>query len=813
MKLKKTYALILAAAALVLAGCGDGDVTSAASSSKDEASSSISEGTSSSDKGSESHSESQSSSSSSSLSSSSSSSASEPSSTTSSSEPVVTYPITVDAPDGVTVTVDEKAEEGALVKVVVDAGDLILDSVTANGHACGLLEEGTYYFQMPAEAVTIVVTAHEADVPGTLYDLTVSGSIALQGAKGSYEEGEEVSFSVLVDPGMVLNGDVKITSDSFFSPTPVEHETSVGEDGNTVYSFQMPAFDVLVTGETTYGLYELVCEDPNVSGIYAKAPGEEYASSVNGGVVAYKSEVEVRLKDTDTHLAKGIRIVETGEEIRAAEGEMSITFSMPHRNITVESLVDPYYRTIVGEASAHLTPDTYRLLEDGTYVLDDEFLAGETAYVKVEGVTADYQVLSLVAGYEGAYGEETEDLLAAGANEDGYYSYEITGDSDLFFVRVEEKDMTAYADAPFLGSYLGVEIYDAYNPDYDAWDWDGVDGDYAMTIDGSGIFSHRSYDARILSYDETSGNIALEVDGESGAALYGENIFFSSYRLTSIVSTDNLFAVRIQDGDDPSIYTVEWNHFGTTQVIQVKRSGEVYATAYADLAAHTVHFGVDFVLNEGATSILDTSETGGYKIEKDGDTLLEVGTKDGEFVLLDGYQGTYVLEGGTDILILDGTGKATYLGEEGLTYQIVDETHVTLKKGGETWDIELREGTYTVLAHHEAANELVGYTYVGELDDNEGSVYSIKVEFVGESKCYFTLGYGSYLTYIGGDAARENLENQTYVIDEEAGTVTVTTWGYGTEYDLVLTIGEGTLTFQEDISNIYPTADVVLTRQ
>ena len=651
MKLKKTYALILAAAALVLAGCGDGDVTSAASSSKDEESSSISEGTSSSDKGSESHSESQSSSSSSSLSSSSSSSASEPSSATSSSEPVLTYPIAVDAPDGVTVTVDEKAEEGALVKVVVEAGDLILDSVTANGHACGLLEEGTYYFQMPAEAVTIVVTAHEADVPGTLYGLTVSGSIALQGAKGSYEEGEEVSFSVLVDPGMVLNGDVKITSDSFFSPTPVEHETSVGEDGNTVYTFQMPAFDVLVTGETTYGLYELVCEDPNVSGIYAKAPGEEYASSVNGGVVAYKSEVEVRLKDTDTHLAKGIRIVETGEEILAAEGEMSVTFSMPHRNITVESVVDPYYRTIVGEASAHLTPDTYRLLEDGSYVLDDEFLAGETAYVKVEGVTADYQVLSLVAGYEGAYGEETEDLLAKGANEDGYYSYEITNESDAYFVRVGEKDMTAYVGAPFLGSYQGVNVYDNTYANNTAWHGAAV----APTIDASGIFTYRGEEARILSYDEETGALAIEYEGEEGVAIYRDDIIFSSWGLSSLTGNDNVYMVRMEEGDDPSLYTVEYKHFGTNQVVQAKRDGVVYATAWNDMANGEVHFGVDFVLNEGASSILDTGENGGYLIQKDGATLVEIGVKDGEFVSLDGYQGTYTLEGGTDTLVLDGT--------------------------------------------------------------------------------------------------------------------------------------------------------------
>ena len=708
----------------------------------------------------------------------------------------------MDAPDGVTVTVDEKAEEGALVKVVVDEGDLVLDSVTANGHACGLLEEGTYYFQMPAEAVTIVVTAHEADVPGTLYDLTVSGSIALQGAKGSYEEGEEVSFSVLVDPGMVLNGDVKITSDSFFSPTPVEHETSVGEDGNTVYTFQMPAFDVLVTGETTYGLYELVCEDPNVSGIYAKAPGEEYASSVNDGVVAYKSEVEVRLKDTDTHLAKGIRIVETGEEILAAEGEMSITFSMPHRNITVESIVDPYYRTIVGEASAHLTPDTYRLLEDGTYVLDDEFLAGETAYVKISGVTADYQVLSLVAGYEGTYGEDTEDLLAKGANEDGYYAYEITNESDAYFVRVGEKDMTAYVGAPFLGSYQGVNVYDNTYANNTAWYGAAV----APTIDASGIFTYRGEEVRILSYDEETGALAIEYEGAEGVAIYRDDIIFSSWGLSSLTGNDNVYMVRMEEGDDPSLYTVEYKHFGTNQVVQAKRDGVVYATAWNDMANGEVHFGVDFVLNEGASSILDTGENGGYLIQKDGVTLVEIGVKDGEFVSLDGYQGTYTLEGGTDTLVLDGTGKATYLGEEGLTYQIVDDTHVTLKKGGETWDIELGEGTYTVLAHHEPANEFIGWTYVGECDYND-----ITLEFVDETKCYFTLG--SWNDYIGGDAAQDNVENQTYVIDRDANTITVTTWGYGTQYEIVLTIGDGTLTFVEDLSWTYPTEGTVLTRQ
>ncbi len=714
---------------------------------------------------------------------------------------MVTYPISVEAPDGVTVTVDERAEEGALVKVVVDAGELIVDSVTANGYACGLLEAGTYYFEMPAEAVTIVVTAHEADVPGTLYTLEAAGAITLQGAKSSYEEGEEVSFTVLVDPGMVFNG-LTIASDSFFNPTVVEYETEAGADGTTVYTFEMPAFDVVVTGDTSYGLYELIWDDPNISGVYAKAPGEEYASSVNYDVVAYKSEVEVRLKDTDTHLAKGIRIVETGEEILAAEGEMSVTFSMPHRNITIESVVDPYYRTIVGEASAHLTPDIYRLLEDGTYVLDDEFLAGETAYVKISGVSEDYQVLSLVAGYEGASGEETEDLLAAGANEDGYYAYEITNESDSFFVRVAEKDMTAFVDAPFLGSYQGVNVYNNTYANNTAWYGEAL----APTIDASGYFSYRGGEARILGYEEETGTLTVEYEGNEGIALYGDNIIFSSWGLSSLTGNDNVYMVRMEEGDDPSLYTVEYKHFGTNQVVQAKRDGEVYATAWNDMASGVVHFGVDFVLNEGAASILDTSETGGYLIQKDGETLLEIGIKDGAFVTLDGYQGTYTLVGGTDTLVLDGTGAATYLGEEGLTYQIVDETHVTLKKGGETWDIELGEGTYTVLAHHEPANEFIGWTYVGECDYND-----ITLEFVDETKCYFTLG--SWNDYIGGDAAQDNVENQTYVIDRDANTITVTTWGYGTQYEIVLTIGDGTLTFVEDLSWTYPTEGTVLTRQ
>ena len=726
----------------------------------------------------------------------------------------MTYPISVEAPEGVTVTVDERAEEGALVKVLVDAGELIVDSVTANGLSCGLLEEGTYYFEMPAEAVTIRVLAHEVEFPGTLYDLTVSGAIALQGAKSSYEEGEEVSFSVLVDPGMVLNG-VSIASDSFFNPEPVDYTTEVGTDGNTVYTFLMPAFDVVVTGETTYGLYELAWDDENISGVYATAPGEEYASSVNYGVVAYKSAVEVRLKDTDTHLAKGIRIVETGEEILAAEGEMSVSFTMPHRNISIESLVDPYYRTILVEPSEHLTPETYRLLDDGTYVLDEEFLAGETAYIKVNGTNEDYQVLSLVAGYEGTYGEETEDLLKAGANEDGYYSYEIGSDSDSYFVRVEEKDMTAYEGAPFLGRYLGVNIYDYAYADNDAWKWDGVGDDFAMTIDSSGIFTYRDSEARILSYEEGTGAISLTYEGDPGEALYGENVMFSSWGLTSLTGDDNAVLVRIQDGDDPSLYTVEYKHFGTSQVLLAKRSGETYATFYYDLESDTAYFGVDFVLKEGATSILDTGEMGGYRIEKDGATLLEVGVKDGEFVELDGFQGTYaLLEGtGAETLVLDGTGKASYLGEEGYSYEIVDETHITLRKGGDSWEILLGEGTYQVLSYTEAENDLVGYTYVGELDDGDGSVYDISLQFVDGSKCYFVLGFGSYMNYIGGSAAEENLENQTYVIDEGAGTVTVQTWGYGTEYEIVLTIGEGTLTFEEDLAWNYPTAGVVLTRQ
>ncbi len=86
-----------------------------------------------------------------------------------------TYSITAQSGSGYSVNVQETAEEGETIEVLVtvSAEDTTIENVKANGEDCTLVSEGKYSFVMPAEDVTITVSTH------TYTEVTSDGMLTL----------------------------------------------------------------------------------------------------------------------------------------------------------------------------------------------------------------------------------------------------------------------------------------------------------------------------------------------------------------------------------------------------------------------------------------------------------------------------------------------------------------------------------------------------------------------------------------------------------------------------------------------------------
>lgn len=820
MKKNKLVLLAVLASGLVLGSCGEslesstGEESSEATSSL--ASSSVSEGTSSSSEessSSSSHLEESSSSASEVIEGSSSSSSeaegetssSSSQESSSSSEALQEVAIHVEAPEGITVDAPESAVPGTIVHFTV-TGEVA--SVTVNGVSCGEGENG-FYFLMGEEEATIVVTAKEPEV--TTYDLSAVGNITLIGAKRAYEEGEQVSFSVATEPGIVLNS-VSIARDSSFNADPVEYTTAV-ENGTTVYQFTMPAYDVKVVGSTSYGLYSLTwdeADDDYILNVRTKPVGDDFFNVMLSDYVPYMAEVEVTLTSTVQAKATGIELLETGETILAEEGSTTVTFTMPHRSLTMKAIVEEYLRQVSIVDSDHVSLSTYALV-DGEYVAKSAFVADSTVYVKAESSSEDYEVSDIVLSYTDSY-DRSDSIFEDGMNEDGYYSFTMPSTADKVTLTVSEKNMVAFASAPFLGDYLGLELWDN---GYGSAQVDELSASWGLSLDGSGEFEYRNSTYQISNYDAETG-IATGEEYEDFAFAYGDKVIFSHYLLRQLGGSDCVFMVQKQEGDSDGLYSVKANFvLERYMMVQFFRDGQDYASAYYDVEENKYYFDVDFAF-VGATSVLDYEDGDQITVSYQGAELVHLIATDGTFIAPDSVMGTYTLESDeSQVLVLDGAGNATYLGKEGLSYTIVDDTHIVMKDRGDVYNITLSDGHYVVDSYVAAPNDFAGCYYEGSYYDYEFmGTYDLTLEFVDATKCYFTLAYNGYNYFGGEECGEENVENQTYEINEAEGTVTIHTFsqsGEAVAFDLSYNEDKTVLTFVGDINIYYPTTGAELT--
>lgn len=733
------------------------------------------------------------------------------------------HSISVVPSDDIEVSVESKAQEGQVITVSLtyDSNDITILKVLANSVECGKRSQNEYYFEMPDQDVIISVQYrnnneyHKISMPVatsqaiTLTDIDISQT---------FKVGSTIKTRVSVTPGFNFHGDLKATVGlSGFNPYDLEIETEV-IDNETYYSFVMPDDDVTITAETTRANFKVSYSEDDSNLIYSirqHKVGADYDVNVNDDFIEFGATVSVSLKNTDTLKAESLTI----PQLKTTFNDLSnIEFTMPAMNITFEVNSTDYLRDLIAVNSEHLTLSFYTTEDNIKYTPVTGAVYNEYVYVKVDGLSEDIDILSLEATYSG---NETINLLDSEYKyDDTYYRFKMPLEDDLgVTVTVVEKDLTKFADAPFLGTYLGRNIWrgstttEALNSE-----------SYKAVIDGSGIFT-LSEGIILDSYDDeakimTGHGLESDTASKEYKIRYTDKLLFSSYGLSldSDLDCDNIYAVKKEnESDSDDSYTVTYEVIGDkATVLQYYKDGEPYVGAFVDAENDKAYLNVRFDLLNETTSIIDKmAEYEIYDLDTNQVVAHVTSTGSGgssNRVFLDGLQGTYTGDRGN--LTLDGNGSAT-LGETSYSYTVNEEGNVELISGGTTITITLDTelNTYTVISEELAENEYQGYTFSGTFNDNWGDSNSISIKFSTATNC--ELQVGTYIIYIPNSKWPSDAV-QTYQIDEVTGIITINTYNEsGNPITLTLTPNEDktVLTINENISSFYTTAGCQITRE
>ena len=734
------------------------------------------------------------------------------------------YSISVVPSDDIEVSVESKAQEGQVITVSLtyDTKDITILKVLANSVECGKRSQNEYYFEMPAQNVIISVEYrnnneyHKISMPvATSQAITLTDIDINQ----TFKEGSTIKTRVSVTPGFNFHGELNATVGlSGFNPYDLEISTEV-IDNETYYSFVMPDDDVTITAETTRANFKVSYseDDSNlISSIRQHKVGADYDVNVNDDFIEFGATVTVSLKNTDTLKAESLTI----PQLKTTFDDLSnIEFTMPAMNITFEVNSTDYLRDLIAVNSEHLTLSFYTTEDNITYTPVTSAVYDEYVYVKVDGISDTINILSLEATYS-SY--ESINLLESEYKyDDTYYRFKMPlEDDEGVTITVVEKDLSKFKDAPFLGSYLGRNIYSGSSSGVAALQGDS----YSATIDGSGIFTFKNTIV-LDEYDpETKIMTGHDADDASDIyqIMYSEKILFTSYglRISSDIGNDNLFAVKKENAsDDNSSYTVVYELINnrSAAVVQYLKDGEAYAGAFIDIANDKVYLNVRFDLLNETTSITDKmAEYDIINLDTNEKIVSVSSTGTGgnnNRIFLDGLQGTYTGDKGD--LVLNGGGSATLDGTT-YTYSVGENDTIVLISGATTITIslDLDSYTYTVISEQGPENEYHGHLYSGYLTDNLGDSIPFSIEFVTGTTCKLTVGT-SYVTFIPNSQWPTDAV-ETYSIDEASGVITVNTYDQdGDPITLTLTPNEDKtiLTVNEDISSIYQSAGCTLTRQ
>ena len=377
--------------------------------------------------------------------------------------------ITADIDSRIAVDVANQALPGEIVDVELtyDHDLITINDLLVNGGTAAKVDEESYYFEMPDEAVTLTV---DAIIEGEYHLVNLNPNVELYGYDElGFDAGDEVTLSIglPVDTAYTIT-DVEIGALND-EGTAIETPISYTYQGGNAYTFTAPeglTADVGVYAHTETKMFALETQGSNIDYVY-EVIGEE-RTEVSSRAHAYAgATIEVYLEDTAQALATGLRIVETGEEITPILQDETLvcTFTMPARDITIEAITTPNYIPLAVTQGEHVTvtPSTYDS-ETGelTPSVDEQgqmaAVPNTSIYLDWESDDGNHAPYQFRVEYAPTWNPDyTSNLTVMYDDEVGLYYFNMQdgADFEITYTEVEKQNLTLLDDT--LSTYYNVD--------------------------------------------------------------------------------------------------------------------------------------------------------------------------------------------------------------------------------------------------------------------------------------------------------------------------------------------------------------------
>ena len=669
----------------------------------------------------------------------------------------VSRTITVSASDLVQLDAPSRANPGEIVTVGASLVNekAVLDGVFYNGKKAGKNEEGDFYFLMPDADVSLSATAHLVEggvTPITTYSITNGvADVALMKGPTEAKEGEVITFSFLAKNGGIdLDGTASAeipASEEGGEATPVE--VAANEDGT--FSLTMPASAIVIKAGYTRAAFRIRYTDSynSISSVRQILPGTEDATSLDHYHATFGSRIRVTLTDNDYAKHRGIRIVESNQEIYPADGTLNCEFIMPAHEIHIEPIEDKIYYDVRLIGGDHLGMKLYTRREDdnGNAIyeecpsyqheeLDDagNVVSTETRFKIQYGVNAyakkttdnaysvlrldyEYTYSSSWGGY--TYNDKSQDVTPT---DEGYYIVRLNNkpaEDTLVDLKVYEEDASLYQGQSFVGDWV---TFSESNSSTSV----ATTSSRGFTIDSGGYMKYGTNTPRdlyaITAYNADTGVMGvknqLDEDEDPGEIAFGKKSALwvqKSAPNTPIQNDPNSeegvasawnFSVKLEEGvasgDLEAVVANATSGFIAVDVVK-KADRSHYAGAFINLTNGQYFLDVDFDLTNADDKITDISKSGSIFDVRGGDgaVLAKVGrTPSGTAAVYDGVDAIYA---GDDLgsITLDGYGTAT-IGEKSVSYAYLNGS-ITLFSDNTYYELALNTTDHTYATQAKAA--------------------------------------------------------------------------------------------------------------
>ena len=441
-------------------------------------------------------------------------------------------------------------------------------------------------------------------------NVTLPDTLELIDLPATAGAGESVSFRVLIaNPDYSFKDILVFSGDEGLDD--VQYEVTYDIPTYTA-TFVMPTFDVKVKAQPAGAVYKLD-KDPDtgsfINGFYVGSSSLLYSYARAGDTVQVRLNTSDRFKKPT-----GVKISgdDTVYPITVDGSTTYAVFRMPARHLVISVLTDDIYRPII------VTNDTTHLdvvlskVVDGIkvpMVAPYQAIYEEKIYIDVTSDDTNYELDALtVSRTSTGYG------LPIRTDENGRYfsMYDDPVDKPIE-VKVTEQNMTAFAGAPFLGTYMGINPYGANATSNKVRVNESVSGGYTVQIAASGKMTIDPFGSPVLytvnSYDADTGMIYFtNSSGTPGNFMFSGDSLYGRYQKTAWTGTvtDALFSVKVSDTDvTPANYKFNYDLFANNSYgsFQLLHNGSVIESYFLDqgmtIFPQYVTKGVEFSMTTG----------------------------------------------------------------------------------------------------------------------------------------------------------------------------------------------------------------------